>query len=136
VADSTPIERDRAFREPVRQRVGEPSRLREVMLFQVGRRDPHAEIALAILAGTEVADQGQQRPQLSALVSEMDTVEEDSAQLGPKPLDRLESCASSSGGTLRRPPRARWSSTLAATSDSRNDRIGTFVDSHHVGDRG
>src|SRR4051794_9035718 len=30
--------------------------------------------------------------------------------------------------------KCRWSSTLAAASDCRNDRIGTFVDSHHVGD--
>src|SRR4051794_10180035 len=28
----------------------------------------------------------------------------------------------------------RRSSTLAATADSRNERIGTFVESHHVGE--
>src|SRR3954451_11616468 len=76
--------------KPVRQLTREGPGLREGGLLQVGPRDLHAQETLAVLARAEIADQGQQRPHLAAVIPEVDAAHERAAMLGAHSRDRLQ----------------------------------------------
>src|SRR5258708_4816167 len=62
--------------------VCEPSCLLQVVLLEIGRRDLDAEVALAVGAGPEIAQERKQGADLAALVTEVDAAGESSAVLG------------------------------------------------------
>src|SRR6266550_9077020 len=76
--------------EAVRQVVRERLRLIAEVRLEIGRRDLDSEGALAHLAFAEVAEQGQQRPNLAALVREADSLDVFAALGGAELLDLFQ----------------------------------------------
>ena len=101
-------------------------------VLNVGRRDLHAEVALAILTGAEVAQQRGQGVDLATLVTEMDPVGEAPPLAAPFRCRVLELCFQ-----YRRQQttvaKGLPCSAFFAWLDSMNVRIATSVDSHQVG---
>src|SRR5437762_14054784 len=76
--------------EPSCQLVRELPSLLQVAELEQTRWDLQPEVALAVLASAEVADQGHERPDLAAREGEVDSVYVLTAQLAPGCLHGLQ----------------------------------------------
>src|ERR1035438_6109179 len=70
-----------ARQKTICQSVGKSACGLQMMVLEVGRRNFDPEVTLAILPGTEVAQQRKQRADLTAFVAEVDSLREQAAAL-------------------------------------------------------